>query len=32
MEPTGQLQEQFVESDRLETEIKRNLRGLRYEC
>lgn len=28
---TGQLREQFIESDRLETEIKRNLGGLGYE-
>ena len=27
---TGQLQEQFAESDRLEAEIKRNLGGLGY--
>jgi type I restriction enzyme M protein len=29
---TGQLREQFAESDRLEAEIKRNLGGLGYEC
>jgi len=29
---TGQLKEQFAESDRLEVEIKRNLGGLGYEC
>ena len=29
---TGQLSVQFAESDRLETEIKRNLGGLGYEC
>jgi len=29
---TGQLREQFTESARLEAEIKRNLRGLGYEC
>ena len=29
---TGQLREQFAESDRLEVEIKRNLGGLGYEC
>ncbi|MCL7751442.1 type I restriction-modification system subunit M [Guyparkeria hydrothermalis] len=28
---TGKLREQFAESDRLEAEIKRNLRGLGYE-
>ena len=28
---TGQLREQFAESDRLEAEIKRNLAGLGYE-
>lgn len=29
---TGQLKEQFDESERLEAEIKRNLGGLGYEC
>lgn len=29
---TGQLREQFADSDRLEAEIKRNLGGLGYEC
>jgi len=29
---TGQLKEQFEESDRLEVEIKGNLKGLGYEC
>ena len=29
---TAQLKGQFEESDRLETEIKRNLGGLGYEC
>ena len=29
---TGQLREQFAESDRLEAEIKRNLGGLGYAC
>lgn len=29
---TGQLREQFAESDRIEAEIKRNLGGLGYEC
>lgn len=29
---TGTLKEQFAESDRLETEIKKNLAGLGYEC
>ncbi|ERS06312.1 hypothetical protein Q673_18025 [Marinobacter sp. EN3] len=31
MGSTGQLREQFAESDRLEAEIKRNLGGLGYE-
>ena len=29
---TGQLKEQFVEGERLEAEIKKNLAGLGYEC
>ena len=29
---TEQLGEQFATSDRLEAEIKRNLRGLGYDC